>query len=486
MQRKTFISLLFLVIIMLITSCSRNNVPISLHPDNPHYFLFRGQPTILIGSTEHYGAVLNLDFDYIPYLDELASHNLNVTRTFSGIYLEPQGAFGIVNNTLAPAEDKLICPWARSKQPGYANGGNKFDLNEWDEAYFKRLEDFISEAGKRNIVVELDLFSNFYDTIQWKLSPLYIDNNINQIGNMVDHKEILSLKHPEILAVQEKMVRKIIETLQEYDNLYYEVCNEPYFGDLEALESWEHYMTSVIADAEKNFSVQHLISQNIANDFQRIENPNPLVSIFNFHYAKPPVTIEMNFNINKVIGDNETGFDGIEDVNYRTEAWEFLTAGGGLFNNLDYSFTVDHEDGSFRIPAEQPGGGGKKFRSQLSILRQVFQEIDFISMKPSNSILQDKPGDIARTWALAGEGQYLVYLNSSVENVSANPDSLHSPGNEVIHLTLKLPAGWYSVSWINTLTGERTKREIEVMQPGTVKLETPPFSEDIALLIRKK
>jgi hypothetical protein len=180
MQRKTITVFLVLFIIMLITSCSINKTALSLHPENPHYFIFRGQPIILIGSTEHYGAVLNLDFDYIPYLDELATHGLNVTRTFSGIYLEPQGAFGIVKNTLAPAEEKLICPWARSVQPGYASGGNKFDLNQWDEDYFKRLKDFISEAGKRSIVVELDLFSNFYDTLQWKLSPLYIDNNINK------------------------------------------------------------------------------------------------------------------------------------------------------------------------------------------------------------------------------------------------------------------------------------------------------------------
>ena len=47
--------------------------PIALHPDNPHYFLFRGKPTILITSGEHYGAVLNLDFDYSKYLDTLAA-----------------------------------------------------------------------------------------------------------------------------------------------------------------------------------------------------------------------------------------------------------------------------------------------------------------------------------------------------------------------------------------------------------------------------
>src|SRR4051812_37164474 len=44
--------------------------PISLHPENGHYFSFRGRPTVLITSGEHYGAVLNADFDYVPYLDE--------------------------------------------------------------------------------------------------------------------------------------------------------------------------------------------------------------------------------------------------------------------------------------------------------------------------------------------------------------------------------------------------------------------------------
>ena len=45
--------------------------PIALHPQNGHYFLWRGRPTILITSGEHYGAVLNLDFDFVRYLDDL-------------------------------------------------------------------------------------------------------------------------------------------------------------------------------------------------------------------------------------------------------------------------------------------------------------------------------------------------------------------------------------------------------------------------------
>jgi hypothetical protein len=260
-------------------------MPLSLHPDNPHYFLFRGKPAVLIGSTEHYGAVMNLDFDYVTYLNELAACGLNVTRTFSGIYVEPQGAFKIERNTMAPASGKFICPWARSGETGYANGGNKFDLTKWDNDYFTRLKDFIKEAGKRDVVVELDLFSNFYDTIQWKLSPLYFRNNVNGTGNFESWKEVLSLKHPEVLAAQESMARKIVSELRDFDNLYYEICNEPYFGDTTALRQWEDHMTAVVANAEKDFKYKHLISNNIQNHHRLLPQPRQNVSIYNFHYT---------------------------------------------------------------------------------------------------------------------------------------------------------------------------------------------------------
>lgn len=63
--------------------------PISLHPDNPHYFLFRGKPTVLITSAEHYGAVINLEFDFLTYLNKLRDDGLNLTRVFTGAYREP-------------------------------------------------------------------------------------------------------------------------------------------------------------------------------------------------------------------------------------------------------------------------------------------------------------------------------------------------------------------------------------------------------------
>ena len=149
-------------VVCLLLACSRSE-PLKLHPRNAHYFLFRGKPSLLVGSTEHYGAVLNLDFDALPYLDALAADGLNLTRTFSGVYCEQPGAFNIGLNTLAPDSGRLICPWARSAEPGYLNGGNKFDLEKWDDGYFARLRDFVGQANRRGVAVEMNLFCVYYE-----------------------------------------------------------------------------------------------------------------------------------------------------------------------------------------------------------------------------------------------------------------------------------------------------------------------------------
>ena len=76
--------------------------PIRLHPKNPHYFLYRGRAVALIASGEHYGAVMNADFDYHRYLAALAAEGMNYTRLFGGSYREvPAKSFGIRRNTLA-------------------------------------------------------------------------------------------------------------------------------------------------------------------------------------------------------------------------------------------------------------------------------------------------------------------------------------------------------------------------------------------------
>lgn len=446
--------------------------PIALHPENPHYFLWRGRPTVLVTSAEHYGAVLNLDFDYQKYLETLGAEGMNYTRIFSGAYVEPQGAFNIARNTLAPPEGRFICPWARSETPGYANGGAKFDLDRWDPAYFERLKRFVAKASEHGVVVEMTLFCPMYEDKQWNLSPMKASNNINGVGE-VGRNEVYTLdRSGDLLAVQEALTRKIVTELNAFDNLFFEICNEPYFGGVTI--PWQHRIADLIVETEEALPKKHLVAQNIANKSAKVENPHPAVSIFNFHYATPPVAVAENFDLEKVIGDDETGFRGTGDAAYRTEAWDFLIAGGGLFNNLDYSFAAGYEDGTFDYPSSQPGGGNKAFRRQIKILSDFLHGFDFIRMRPDDSVIRGGVPEGGSARALVEPGKAMaVYLR---KEGAAEADA--------VVLRIALDEGNWQAEWLDTKTGNVVKQEI-LEGGGERPLSAPGFETDIALRLQR-
>jgi hypothetical protein len=199
--------------------------PIGLLPANPRYFTFRGQPTVIVTSGEHYGAVVNRGFDYVRYLDTLAEDGLNGTRVFLA-YREQPTAFNIARNSLAPTQESLVLPWARSSEPGYFDGGNRFDLTRWDDAYFSRLRDFVKHAGQRGMIVEANLFSCFYDEQSWATHPFRHGNNVNGLGKLAWH-EVLSLRDPQLGGFMDAYVRKVAAELRGFDNVTFEICNEP-------------------------------------------------------------------------------------------------------------------------------------------------------------------------------------------------------------------------------------------------------------------
>jgi hypothetical protein len=231
-------------------------------------------------------------------------------------------------------------------------------------------------------------------------------------------------------------------------------------------------MAGLIMDAQGEHPEKKLISRNVANNKARVENPHPAISIFNFHYAAPPDTVAMNYDLNKVIGDNETGFRGTNDAPYRTEAWDFIIAGGALYNNLDYSFVAGQEDGTFVYPEKQPGGGNPGFRKQMRLLKEFINGFDFINMRPENSIIEGGvPGSMtARALVQPGKA-YAVYFRST------------SPSGDRAALQLRLPAGSYRAEWIDPQTGARRRFEQFKHGGGARGLDVPAFTEDLALRI---
>ena len=264
------------------------------------------------------------------------------------------------------------------------------------------------------------------------------------------------------------MVKKIVNELNSFDNVIYEICNEPYFGGVTM--DWQHHIASLVSETEKSLVTRHIISQNIANGSATIESPHPDVSVFNFHYATPPNAVKQNYHLPNVIGDNETGFSGQRDSTYRKEGWEFILAGGGLYNNLDYSFTATHENGSFVYPEKQPGGGSVALRNQLRYLKDFMYKFDFLKMKPDSLFITAGLPPGVRAHVLSEKGkQYAVYILRG----------------DAVNLSVDLPGGTYKLEWMDPTTGISVKKETLKHKGGNVSITSPAYSYDIALRIVK-
>ncbi|RPJ51753.1 MAG: hypothetical protein EHM21_01940 [Chloroflexi bacterium] len=459
--------------------------PIQLHPDNPHYFLFRGLPTLLITSAEHYGAVINLDFDYFPYLDVLAAYGLNCTRIYSGAYIEPEHYF-IHDNTLGPRPGRQCLPWSRSDVPGYPLGGNKFDLDHWDTEYFRRLGDFISEAGKRGIVVEICLFNAAYpDT--WPSMPLYFENNLQGVGRCAC-KEVQTLKDAALVARHEDYVRKITQEVNGLDNVILEICDEPglHGAPPEEYTAWISRLMDIIVETEANLPNKHLIAQQVCGSLGGLGDfsPDPRLSVITGQYVGPNdgkqfggiQLLDTDYGYNRPVELNETAFypiwyEGDRMGASRVEAWEFILGGGASFNHLNGLYSTFN-------PAAT-GTENDQVLSQLKILKTFIETMDFIRMQRDAELAADGVPEGAFARAISEPGlQYALYLHHSRNE---NVKYVVQPGEYQERLLLNFLPGRYQVEWVEPATGRVLRRDQVRHEIGCLELVTPPYSIDIAL-----
>lgn len=462
--------------------------PIRLHPQNPHYFLWRGKTMALIGSGEHYGAVLNRDFDFHKYLQALETGGLNYTRLFTGSYVElPAKSFGILRNDLAPAPGRLIAPWARSLEDGYAGGGKRFDLTQWSPEYFSRLHDFLAEAARRGVVVEITLFSSQYGEPQWNLSPFKQDNNVNRT-DAIDWKKLNTLQNGNILEYQEQYVRKLVREANGFPNVIFEIANEPWSDrpvladvvnpylftsrdqypnsvDLpdELTMAWQNRVTEWVRSEESKLPNRHLLAQNCCNFRYAMRQPLAGVDIVNFHYAYPEAAL-LNYGLGTALSYDETGFLGRSDDGYVRQAWNFMLSGGGVFDMLDYSFSVGHEDGSDR-EANGPGGGSPDLRRRLHILSEFLQELPLVEMSPD-------------TQTVRHAGGVVTHMLSSARGESA----MYIDGNGPAEINMTLRPGEYTLTWVDTETGASNTQKFQ-HAGGDKLIQTPDFRNGIAARI---
>jgi hypothetical protein len=166
-------------------------------------------------------------FRYDAYLDELARHGHNFVRLWAYELIRWSSCGRIVSLDLHP--------WERTGPALAVDGKPRFDLTRFNPAYFSRLRDRVRAAQRRGFYVSVMLFEGWAvqfeeDGWAWRGHPFNPLNNVNGIDGDADGDgrglEVHSLANPRIVSLQEAYVRKVIDTVNGFDNVLYEVANE--------------------------------------------------------------------------------------------------------------------------------------------------------------------------------------------------------------------------------------------------------------------
>ena len=199
-------------------------------------------------------------FNYSAYLDFLVAHGHNFFR----LWTWEQAKW-----TAEISSPYWFSPFPYQRPgPGTAlDGKPKFDLSQFNQDYFDRVRARVQDAGTRGIYVSIMLFDGWsvttkpgsIDNNPWKGHPFNSANNINGINGDANGDglgtEVQTLANASITAIQDAYVRKIIDAVNDLDNVLFEIDNE---GDVTS-KAWQYHMIQLIRDYEATKAKQHPI-----------------------------------------------------------------------------------------------------------------------------------------------------------------------------------------------------------------------------------
>jgi len=308
------------------------------------------------------------------------------------------------------------------------DGKPKFDLKKFNEAYFQRLRERVKAAGDRGIYVSIMLFEGWGllhgnrgrpspAGWAWRGHPFHPENNASGINADPDgdgqNIQVHSLANPAVTAVQEAYIHQVVDTVNNLDNVLYEVINEG--GE----EKWDWWVVKTIREYERTKPKQHPIGIT-GHGAERLESmlagPADWISPGSRDgYRDDPPAWNAKQKISLLDTDHVWGLGGSP-----AWAWKALARGHNpLF--------MDPYDNA--ILAKGPADDWKPLRQSLGVARKLAERVNLAAMKPHDELASTR-------FCLAEPGaQYIVYLPDGGEvtvDLSATKDRLDA---EWIHPT---------------------------------------------------
>jgi len=395
-----------------------NHSGLIISPENPNYYEYNGEPTLIISATEHYFSLVNSKFDYNIYLNRLHSLGFNMASIMSGVFLEPSREDG----------ENLLLPWKRGSEEGYRYGGNKFDLSQWNDAYFDRLDKFVSTANSKDIFVKYIFFAPIFDDHKWSGTPFNPANNVNSNYAHAQPKNIYTLEeHQGLLDIQKELIDRVTAILSKYPNVIYEVTfnGDRQWNDYDWYLHMHNYLLEKMPEPKKtvifNMGIVRTPEYDGSTEVPMVTfEGNPLEREIAPEPFSGAAGISYMFTGDKqlvhIVGKGmpvlhaESSFRPNWEPHVRQHAYRTLLSGAGAYTFVDFVFNVKNPDGN-RAPTRPLHGGGPDVHHSMSAVSKILNTVNFVSMQPNHSLVSFKNSQFeAAVLAIEGE-EYLAHIS---------------------------------------------------------------------------
>ena len=196
------------------------------YAENPFFWQYKGSPVLLLGGSGQ-DNLFNHPTGLVPG-DTLEAH-LDLLVSAGGNY---------VRNTMSDRDEGNVYAFARM--------GDQYDLDVWNEEYWRRFESFLRLAAERDVIVQIELW-DMWDLVRdrWSRHPFNPRNNINYTAvesglltevsfdpaeEPTEHNFLHTVPELEnntlVLGYQEAFVDRVLEISLPFPNVLYCINNE--------------------------------------------------------------------------------------------------------------------------------------------------------------------------------------------------------------------------------------------------------------------
>ncbi len=429
---------------------------------NPRYFADRTGRAILLAGSHTWNSLLDMGpsdppppFDFEKYVEWMTRYGHNFMRLWTW---EPTSWDTRANReTNARRHYVRPQPWVRSGPGKALDGKPKFNLRKFDEEYFRRLRQRVRFAGDHGIYTAVMLFEGWglqFSPRAWEHHPFHPENNTEAIGADLEAGgralAIHSGRNPTITELQRAYVKKVIDTVNEFDNVLYEISNENH----PASTDWQYAMIRLIKQYEQTKPEQHPVGMT----FQHKGGTNRALFDSPADWVSP----------NPVGGyrDNPPAADGSKVIiNDTDHLWGIGGSGAWAWKSFLRGMNpifMDSYDGAV-LERGANSSWAEQIRRALGAILQWSGRIDLKNMTPAGQLASSG-------YCLAKQGaEYLVYLPPAWKNVAVS-----------------LPEGTFKPTWFDPETHARTTPESFTHEGGEREFRSPFEKESLLHLIREQ